>query len=675
MYLKTTFAVVVSWGLLAAPAFSAPIKIEEQVVGPAPGNLPSYQLSRTGASVASLAMKGSRSVVVINGVEGPLVDELLTSLGDPSFTCVNAVLFSMDGSRHAYAARIGDNYVVIRDGKEIYRGPFANRLFAGFPGQLTLSSRGQHLTFLEKVHVSPSQVGYRLVMDGKPGPLSSNNNSFRIFISPDESRWAYVAQKLGGREGEYFTMLDGREVPHAGHMIRFTGDNKWVTLMAGPDGVWTLSVDGKAQVKGVTDPEKKVWVSSVGSRVAAAIRKPNGQVALWVDGKEVAAAEGAKDVLDVTFSPDGKRYLATCQTAAALFAITDGKKGMEYRIISYPMFTRDSSKALYVATSGSKSFVITDGQESEGFEILGDQSIKMPPAGSRFAYATGDGMNRVFSLVVDTRPIALNNKSPAASSLGFSPDGSRYAFVATDVGRSEINTFFLDGQPVPNMYPGAIVVGAPQTARREVYYVFSRDGKYVANYGVDTKTQTRGLFVNNKLVYPTERGISRAAFTPDGQHLAWASMVPGKSTPVPALAVFVDGALAVEVPGHPFDGVGAWEMTAEGVYQFFAVAGNAIKRYRITPGTDTNVDAMISGAAATQAKAVADAAAAKKKAEDDALADQDKVAADKTAAAAKAKADYEAAQAKRKADYAAAVAAKAKARQDAIDARNKARGK
>lgn len=662
----------------AVSAFAADVKVEEKILGPAPGNLPSYLISAKGVSVASLVMKGTKSVVVIDGVEGPAFDELLDRLGNPSLTCINAVLFGPDGKSHVYAARVSDNFVVIRDGKEIYRAPFANRAMAGGTGQLTLSPQGKHVSFLEKVDVSASVHGWRLVVDGKAGPLSSNNNSFRLAFSPDDSRWAYVALKLNGKDSEYFTVADGKEITHVGHYLRFTADSKLVVLGAGTDGIWSLYLDGKAVVKGVTDPERKVWLSPSGSRLAAAIKKtPTGTPVLWIDGKEIAASEGAKDILDVTFSPDGKRYLAICQTAAAHFAITDGQKGTEYRIISYPQFTRDSSRALYIATAGSKNFVIADGQESEGFEILGGQIVKfaMPKKGPRFAYSTGDGMNRTFSVVADTKPIALNNKAPYADSLGFSPDGSRYAFVATDVGRSEINTFFVDGQALPNFYPQTIAVGAPQTVGRDVHYVFSSDGKNVAHYGVETTTQTRGLFVNNKLVYATARGVSRAAFTPDGKHLVWSASVPGKGTPVPALAVFVDGRQAVEIPGHPLDQGGVWEMGADGVYQFAAISGDGIKRYRITPSADTSVDSMISEAAANQAKAIADAAAAKSKAEADALAAKQKAATDKAAADAKAKADYEAAQAKRRADLEAANAAKAKARQDAIDARAKARAK
>lgn len=670
-----SLAVLVCTLFVLSTSASAAPKVEEQIVGPAPGNLPSYYVNPSALSIASLTMKGSRSAVVVNGVEGPLIDELLSRLGDPSLGCVNAVLFSPDGKSHVYAARVGGDYIVVRDGREIYRAPFASRTMAGGTGQLTLSPRGKHVSWMERADPSASQNGWRLVVNGKPGPVSGNNNSFRLVYSPDDSRWAYVAQKLGGREGDYFTVTDGKEVTHVGHHLRFSADNKLIALAAAPDGTWTLHSEGKVTARGVTDPENKVWISPTGSGLAAALRKPGGKIALWIDGKEISAAEGANDVVNVTFSPNGKRHLATCQTVAAHYAITDGKKGIEYRLISYPQFTADSSRALYVASSGSKSFVVVEGQESDGFEILGGQVVKIarPNTGPRFAYSTGDGMNRIFSVVADTKAVALNNKSPAADTLAFSPEGSRYAFAAAQVGRSEIDTLFVDGQEVPNFYPATVRVGAPGTIGRDVYVVFSADGRHYAHPGVEKTTQTRGLFINNTLVQANERGISRAAFSPDGKHLVWSTMVAGKGTPVPAMAVFVDGTQVVEIPGHPFDVSGAWEMTGDGVYQFLAIVGDSIKRYRITPDGDSNVETFVANAAASRVRALADAAAAKKQAEADAVAAKAKAEKDAVESAAQAKADYEAAVAAKAKARADAAAAKTKAREDAIAAKTQAR--
>jgi len=660
------FPLVVAFatGLLASFCVGAP-KVEQLEVGPKPGNPPNYIISRNGLTLASLVMKGTRSVVVVNGTEGPVFDEFIP-MGGSSFNSPDSVLFSPDGKSQAYAVRVGDNYSVVRDGKELFRGPLANRPFQGTTGQLRMSPGGKHVYFMDMVSPAPSQNAWRLVVNGKPGPLSSNNNSFSISFSPDDSRWVYTAAKFGGARDERLMVVDGKEVTNPGQITRFTADNKLVTVSPDPQGTWTLNIEGKTAVKGVAQPEK-IWFSSVGSRFAAAVRKAPEKIALVIDGKEVAAADGARNVTEVVFSPDGRRYLAVCQTAAANFVITDGKKGPEYRTVTWPTFTHDSSRALYVVGSGSKSFVITEGQESAGFEGIGGQYVKLalPKTGKRFAYTTYNGMNTEHTLVVDATPIPMNKRAPMGDSLVFSENGTRYALVATATGRSDISALIIDGEEVPGMLPHRMMWGTSDQLNHMGYFVLSPDGQHVANVG--TRGAERGLFVNGKLVSSTGSTFFRPAFTPDSKHLIWVALIPDKT--VRDYGVFVDGRLAVELPSPPNDGIGSrWEMTADGVYQFLTVAGNVIKRYRVTAPDDTSIATLLAEAENAKAKLAADAVAAKKKADADALAAKENADADAAAAAAKRKADTDAAVAKRKAD----ADAKTKARLDALEARKKA---
>lgn len=59
--------------------------------------------------------------------------------------------------------------------------------------------------------------------------------------------------------------------------------------------------------------------------------------------------------------------------------------------------------------------------------------------------------------------------------------------------------------------------------------------------------------------------------------------------------VYVNGRLAWELPSPPNDTIGSrWEMGREGTYQFLAVAGNVIRRYRVTAPDDTSVATLVS---------------------------------------------------------------------------------
>jgi hypothetical protein len=179
--------------------------------------------------------------------------------------------------------------------------------------------------------------------------------------------------------------------------------------------------------------------------------------------------------------------------------------------------------------------------------------------------------------------------------------------------------------------------------------------------------------VNKKLAYPTSTSVSAVSFTPDSQHLYWLASEKTAERPQPFWVLYVDGQPAVKLNSDPFmSAKGAWEMGRDGVLTFAAVVGDVVKRHRVAPSPELNVEKMTARAEEMQARAIADAAAAKKKAEEEKLAAQQKAAAEAATAAAKKKADAEAAAAARKKAYDDAVAAKLKARQDALEARKKA---
>ncbi|HEX2099199.1 MAG TPA: hypothetical protein VHF69_00965, partial [Candidatus Synoicihabitans sp.] len=118
---------------------SAAPTVEEAVMGPATaGGI--YVVSPSGGRIAYMGMKGARLVVVVDGVEGPLFDELYSSQGQSFYAPAQAgvhpsvsagqqpgafapVLFTADGAHYAYAGRQGNDYVVIHDGREVARVP------------------------------------------------------------------------------------------------------------------------------------------------------------------------------------------------------------------------------------------------------------------------------------------------------------------------------------------------------------------------------------------------------------------------------------------------------------------------------------------------------------------------------------------------------------------------
>jgi hypothetical protein len=340
--------------------------------------------------------------------------------------------------------------------------------------------------------------------------------------------------------------------------------------------------------------------------------------------------------------------------------VVDGKAGEEFQSVtdSLVTWTPDGSKFIYTAVNNGRNFVVVN---NEAFAVDGLKSYKpivMPEVGNRYGYATYDGSNRIFTMFIDGKSVLLPGVSPVNDSFIFSADGSRYGYLYGAVGRSDITGIAIDGATVEGLYPIYFAKWVPSTLVADAL-VFSRDGKHVAYQATGADQRTRGIYLDGKLAAPKARGLYFPTFTPDSQHFIYAAdepaAVPGQ---VPPIVVYVDGREAVRANGYFFaSSPGTWNMDDKGVITFFAADGNAVKRYRISAPSDTNVATMISDVAAGQAKALADAEAQKKA---DAI------------AAAKAKAEKDAAAAKAKEDYDAAVATKAKARQDAIEAKRKA---
>lgn len=698
LFVALVAVVAVVSAMVIPEAAAAEPQVDALVVGPADeGGI--YVLSPRRARVGFFTTKGSRLLVRVDGVDGPLFDELFDARGA---TCAvpgqmtvvpggmggqNAqnlipLIFSPDGAHYAYAGRQGNDYVVIHDGKEIGRGP---RPFLALNyGPLTISPGGQFVHWGEMQPLGASSSGnWRLIINGKAGPWGSHVGWDPVF-SPDDTRFAYNLTSLADREKRSL-IIDGKVASYAGHSPIFTADSKALLTVAGE----ALLVDGKPSGASGLSIEA-ITVAPVGRRFAVIMRKKivNAQSVgtLFLDGKEVPGTEGAKSI---SFSPDGKRYALSCinPEARSGFMIVDGKKGNEYQSVADSAsvaWTPDSVKVIYTATSAGRQFVIVDGQEFSvpGLSLHGKSPVALPAKGNRYAFSTYDGSNRNFTVVVDGQQILPPGLWPKASTLTFSTDGTRHAFVANPVGRNEIAGIVVDGTLIDNLVvgafnaPGANALNAPSSQMRNPYFQFSPDGKYLARMARRPDNSQAGIYINNQMAFSTPYQVSNATISPDSQHLYWLGHEKFPDRAPFYFVAYVDGQPVAKLSGDPFQtSPGAWEVGSGGVLTFFGVVGSDVKRFRVTPATDMNIEKMITATAAKEAKAAADAVAAKQKADDDAAAVAAKKQADAAAGAAKRKADQDAAVAKRKADIEAATAAKAKARADAAAAKAAARKK
>ena len=711
-----TLALALGSAFSATTALAA--KVDEQVVGPV-NDSAKYSVSPHGVHLGTATAKGSRVNVIVDGVTGPRFDEIVlptvewidprpnANLDINSIPRPVPVTFSKDGSRYAYLARLGQEWVLVVDGKESLRlpvaGTAAQSTIGGLAGSTVIGmeftgSSGKHFLFSRSVY-----EGSELWVDGQkwPGYFASGGGGTEgtvdPIVSPDGEHVAYMAQMDRTRRA---LIVDGKEAGYMAGHLQFTGDSKHLISVGDSPKGQAVLVDGKPVF--TARQIQEVYVGPVGSRLIIALThfSKDGASAqgtfLLVDGKPAEATlTPGFGIERVIFSPDGKHYAAICGAAPSKFVVIDGKKGQEYRNINARdvstlsqgiAFSPDSSKVVYVATaSGMGQYVVVNDEESDALQ---NPWFVFSPGGGRVAYGgqVGQGGQKWF-VAVDGKPQPVE-AGWIVQSFAFSPDGSRFAF---DTASGGIHDIVLDGKP-------SGLAGK---------FAFSPDSKHFAVFGTRPPPAARsagalgqfqtaleqGLFLDGQHIWGDSDhfNLRYYGFTPDGEHLYWttteaaadANAAPGTYEAV----AYLDGKQVARsdrtdsgpfaMTAYPAGNVQfvnpppAWSVGADGVLTYVAPAGDSIKRFTVTPSSDTNIATMLAEAAEAPAKAAAAAAAAKKTAADQAAAKKAKADADAAAAAAKAKADYDAAIAKRKADYDAAVA-KRKADYEAAVAKRKA---
>jgi len=647
-------------------------QVTETVVGPAnEGGL--FVISQDGAHVAYVGLKGTRTVVSVDGVAGPVLEELFNGyIGSPGAQLLlhdanaggkfngkpTAVIFSESGGHFAYIGRQGNEYVVIHDGKEVGRGARNDLTLQNLP--LGISPKGKYVFWGEQKQVD-GRGQWRLFVNGQPGPWAGHQDIKPVF-SPDEDHYAYNAGTIADYQKQLL-VVDGKVAGYGGVQPQYTADGKLLlTLKA--DGGDVVLVNGKPAVA-VNKPIIKIVPGTTGAHYAVIVRKgtvnyePVGE--LYLDGKAVAGTDGA---MDISFSPDGKHYALRCSNpeAHSFFYVIDGKKGGEYQNVAEKVsWSPDSTKAVYQITASGRNFVVVNTEEFpvQSVGSLTRDPIVFPVAGGRYAFSSGDNGTRQYLTIVDGKNVLPANLSPNGDTFDFSADGSHWAMVTMPAGRNDFAGLLVDGTLDQNLAIGSFTGGSWITPTRNPYFLWSPDGKVLARVARHADNSAAGLYLNNSLVFPSTLGVGRPGFSPDSSHFYWQAAVKYPDRGPPYYHVYADGTSVAKLSGDPFLGnKRAWVIDSDGGLTFVGVDGNSVKRYHVTPESGMTIEKLIADATAAQAKLAEEAAAAKAKA-----------AEDKAAADAKAKADATAAAEKRKADQAAAAAAKHQAQVDAANAK------
>ncbi len=525
----------------------------EQVVGPAE-RLAQYMVSPHGAHLATVLPADGRFTVQIDGVAGPAFDEILPVHRSLQLTAsagaAPLVVFSPDGHRSAYLARLGHEAVLMVDGREQLRLPLADHAawHLAFTGE-----QGRHVVLFRG-----DQPPAALWIDGKPEPPMDSPG---LVCSRDGARYAYPATVDGRRT----LMVDGVDAGYFAAQPQFTADGQHLiglgssvrgqSLLADGQSLYTtrsirwlyVAPAGRDIVTVGTyyfDPNDPSWPPEsrpVVARYAALYPNGDGDFVAF-DGKPVQFTCGTgAQIGRVIFSTDGRHYAAACVKGDVQYTLLDGKRGPELATVDPASltFSPDSSRFAYVATRDGRSYAVIDGR------------LSPVPDGTRL--------------------------------VRFSADARHWAVAGAEV--------LVDGQPTG--------LGGDCT--------FSPDGRHVLVAGWNLSDHKTGLYLDGRLAYENPHGLIAWAFSADGRHLYWLAEEPDKSLDdLEDFVTYADGravARCYDVPAagplvkaiaqtHDTDygrASAVWALEADGALLALGPAGDRVLRDRVKPPGDTTI--------------------------------------------------------------------------------------
>jgi hypothetical protein len=390
--------------------------------------------SPDGKRLAYAAQDAEGWHLVVNGASGPGHE----GIGD--------VAFSPDGKSMAYVALDRDRWQVFRNGE-------ADPAFAALlEGTLRFSADGVHLAY-----VARTTGGVSAVLDGRVGP-SYDGIANLAFAAPD-GELGYVA-----RRGQHSRLvLDGIEGPAfdaIGEVVFASGHSAYGALQ---EPGWVAVLDGVVQQ--TYDRVDAFRLTSDGRHWAYVARREQRHYVVR-DGIE-SEPYAQVDQRTLGFAPDGRLAYAAislgpadpsgARTAAGLRMVLDGSPGASFDALEPPVFAPRGKRWGYVGKRAGQAFVVLDGRESvpyrwasdltfsqdgtqhaylarqarAGMVVRNDSRTALPPlvrgslvlddTGRHFACVVAVRSVRQFYLVVDGLPLRVFDLGELAAALALLP--------------------------------------------------------------------------------------------------------------------------------------------------------------------------------------------------------------------------------------------------------------
>ncbi len=588
----------VSLVLLPCAALAQATKIESQLLVTGETGM-QFSVSPHGGHLAAVTQKGSRWVVIYDGTPGPLFDEIGSTGGRGA-----EITWSPDGSRYAYVGRVGDQYTVMVDGKEQLKVPATSETgVAGIQGKSTIlmsfTPDSKHIFYgIQTVGPGPGGARFReyhVVYDGVVGPPDQGDGPHPAY--PNEGpHMAYLITARASTalnptgDNKQLLVVDGKLAPYGAGALQYTADgthlfSQRTVVIPGKGGATELLVDGHPVMRAQAI---RVFTAPVGNGFVAVVSqqsRPGVNNSFLVIGTtRVPGTDcGGSGYTSVDFSADGKHYAALCtEDAGRVAMVIDGKKGREYPMITEFAFSPDGAHSMYKARAGQKTFVVTGDAESDGYQLI--DSLRFGGAHTGFIATKASG-SAPWEVVIDGKPMPRSD-TQAASSFRMSADGAHWAYLT---GFGNAVGVVLDGADQPM----ATVRGFERTFRG-ARFVWSPDGKHFSTFGTSKSMPNyddSGILFDGKFLKLGVNYVFDPSFTPDGRHFLFLTQDPGNTKE----SIYVDGKVVgqVDLNTSLADNPAAWEVGPDGVLTLVAQDAGAIKRFRVTPGSDTSIETLL----------------------------------------------------------------------------------
>ncbi len=263
------------------------------------------------------------------------------------------------------------------------------------------------------------------------------------------------------------------------------------------DSIWYVVVDGRPG-PGYDAVRSGDPVFSDDGRAIGYVAKAGGRIFAVVNGKEGPRYDDVG--VGRLLSPDGTRVAYAVRKETQALVVNNGIEGPVFEGIGTVIHSPDSRHIAYPGRRGKNWYVVLDSTMTGPFDAVTSGSLQFSPDGSRFAFiANAQGRTAV---VLDGHPLGWYR---AVSWFRFSPDSRRFAYAATNDTKWRV---YCDNDP------------GPETDGIGNDIVFSPDSRRLA-YGACFDTLWAVLLDHKPIRIVRDIGDdSTIVFSPDSRHLA-----------------------------------------------------------------------------------------------------------------------------------------------------------